>query len=65
MTALANRNVVTGTKTNLSGQYVARMYAPNPDQMMSMRMGDELKKLFTKTSGVSDRSIDPLDPPSP
>jgi hypothetical protein len=63
--AIFNASVVTGTKTNLSGQYVARMYAPNPDQMMSMRMGDELKKLFTKTSGVSDRSIDPLDPPSP
>jgi len=63
--AIFNADIVTGTKTNLSGQYVARMYASNPDQMMSMRTGDELKKLFTKTSGVSDRSIDPLEPASP
>lgn len=53
--AIFNATMVTGTKTNLSGQYVARMHAANPDQMLSMRMGDELKKLFTKTrSGLSD-----------
>ena len=48
--ALFDARIVTGTKTNLQGQYVARMYAQNPDQLLSMRMGDELKKLFTKTS---------------
>lgn len=39
---------ITGTKTNLSGAYTARM--TNPSLMLSMRKSDALKKLFTKTN---------------
>jgi len=48
--ALFDAQNVTGTRTNLQGKYVARIHAANPDHLLSMRMGDELKKLFTKTS---------------
>ena len=49
-TALFDAQLVTGTRTKLDGKYYARLQAANPDQLLSMRMGDELKKLFTKTS---------------
>ena len=48
--ALFDAQVVTGTRTQLEGKYFARLQAANPDQLLSMRMGDELRKLFTKTS---------------
>jgi len=39
---------VTGTKTTLSGGYVATM--KNPNLMLSQRISDELKQLFTRVS---------------
>mmetsp|Transcript_61551 Transcript_61551/g.181897 ORF Transcript_61551/g.181897 Transcript_61551/m.181897 type:complete len:558 (-) Transcript_61551:117-1790(-) len=41
---------VTGTKTTLSGAYMARM--TNPALMLSTRKSNELKKLFTKSSSA-------------